>query len=291
VAKETEIIRSEGTHEVSFVEGTNSAASRKSTPQSEEARKIGGDRFEGGPKDTTPGDRYASGAAGENPEDRYEGRGWDSIQDRLEGAGDAGGIQDRLAGGDSKGIQDRLAGGSSEGIQDRLAGGGSDGIQDRLAGGGSEGIQDRLAGGDSKGIQDRLAGGGSEGIQDRLAGGGSEGIQDRFAGGALPGGASDRFVPLDQALVNRNRLVLEPLAEKPKKTHRLYEVLAKVPKPVFQAVELFKDGEGLNTRLTGIRERTDEIRKGMALEVRSSADSKSTGKDSKWPMKKKLPKL
>lgn len=219
MAKETEIIRSEGTHEVSFVEGTNSAASRKSTPQSEEARKIGGDRFEGGPKDTTPGDRYASGAAGENPEDRYEGRGWDSIQDRLEGAGDAGGIQDRLAGG------------------------------------------------------------------------GSEGIQDRFAGGALPGGASDRFVPLDQALVNRNRLVLEPLAEKPKKTHRLYEVLAKVPKPVFQAVELFKDGEGLNTRLTGIRERTDEIRKGMALEVRSSADSKSTGKDSKWPMKKKLPKL
>ncbi|MDP4800889.1 MAG: hypothetical protein NWR66_02885, partial [Burkholderiaceae bacterium] len=142
-----------------------------------------------------------------------------------------------------------------------------------------------------KGIQDRLAGGSSEGIQDRLAGGGSEGIQDRFAGGALPGGASDRFVPLDQALVNRNRLVLEPLAEKPKKTHRLYEVLAKVPKPVFQAVELFKDGEGLNTRLTGIRERTDEIRKGMALEVRSSADSKSTGKDSKWPMKKKLPKL
>ena len=255
MAKETEIIRSEGTHEVSFVEGTNSAASKKSTPQSEEARKIGGDRFEGGPKDTTPGDRYASGAAGENPEDRYEGRGWDSIQDRLEGAGDAGGIQDRLAGGDSKGIQDRLAGGSSEGIQDRLAGGGS------------------------------------EGIQDRLAGGGSEGIQDRFAGGALPGGASDRFVPLDQALVNRNRLVLEPLAEKPKKTHRLYEVLAKVPKPVFQAVELFKDGEGLNTRLTGIRERTDEIRKGMALEVRSSADSKSTGKDSKWPMKKKLPKL
>ena len=219
MAKETEIIRSEGTHEVSFVEGTNSAASKKSTPQSEEARKIGGDRFEGGPKDTTPGDRYASGAAGENPEDRYEGRGWDSIQDRLEGAGDAGGIQDRLAGG------------------------------------------------------------------------GSEGIQDRFAGGALPGGASDRFVPLDQALVNRNRLVLEPLAEKPKKTHRLYEVLAKVPKPVFQAVELFKDGEGLNTRLTGIRERTDEIRKGMALEVRSSADSKSTGKDSKWPMKKKLPKL
>ena len=243
MAKETEIIRSEGTHEVSFVEGTNSAASKKSTPQSEEARKIGGDRFEGGTKDTTPGDRYASGAAGENPEDRYEGRGWDSIQDRLEGAGDAGGIQDRLAGGDSKGIQDRLAGGSSEGIQDRLAGGGS------------------------------------------------EGIQDRFAGGALPGGASDRFVPLDQALVNRNRLVLEPLAEKPKKTHRLYEVLAKVPKPVFQAVELFKDGEGLNTRLTGIRERTDEIRKGMALEVRSSADSKSTGKDSKWPMKKKLPKL
>ena len=243
MAKETEIIRSEGTHEVSFVEGTNSAASRKSTPQSEEARKIGGDRFEGGPKDTTPGDRYASGAAGENPEDRYEGRGWDSIQDRLEGAGDAGGIQDRLAGGGSEGIQDRLAGG------------------------------------------------GSEGIQERLAGGGSEGIQDRFAGGALPGGASDRFVPLDQALVNRNRLVLEPLAEKPKKTHRLYEVLAKVPKPVFQAVELFKDGEGLNTRLTGIRERTDEIRKGMALEVRSSADSKSTGKDSKWPMKKKLPKL
>ncbi len=98
-------------------------------------------------------------------------------------------------------------------------------------------------------------------------------------------------MPLDQALVNRNRLVLEPLAEKPKKTHRLYEVLAKVPKPVFQAVELFKDGEGLNTRLLGIRERTDEIRKGMALEVRSSADSKSTGKDSKWPMKKKLPKL
>ena len=254
MAKETEIIRSEGTHEVSFVEGTNSAASKKSTPQSEEARKIGGDRFEGGTKDTTPGDRYASGAAGENPEDRYEGRGWDSIQDRLEGAGDAGGIQDRLAGGDSKGIQDRLAGGSSEGIQDRLAGGGS------------------------------------EGIQDRLAGGGSDKIEDRFAGGALPGGASDRFVPLDQALVNRNRLVLEPLAEKPKKTHRLYEVLAKVPKPVFQAVELFKDGEGLNTRLTGIRERTDEIRKGMALEVRSSADSKSTGKDSKWPMKKKLPK-
>ena len=243
MAEETKIIRSEGTHEVSFVEGTNSAASKKSIPQSEEARKIGGDRFEGGPKDKGPRDRYASGAAGENPEDRYEGRGWDSIQDRLEGAGDA------------------------------------------------DGIQDRLAGGDSKGIQDRLAGGGSEGIQDRLAGGGSDKIEDRFAGGAGPGGASDRFVPLDQALVNRNRLMLEPLAEKSKKTHRLYEVLAKVPKPVFQAVEMFRDAEGLNTRLTGIRERTDQIRKGMALEARSSADSKPTGKDSTWPMKKKLPKL
>lgn len=231
MAEETKIIRSEGTHEVSFVEGTNSAASRKSTPQSEEARKIGGDRFEGGPNDKGPRDRYASGAAGENLEDRYEGRGWDSIQDRLEGAGDAGGIQDRLAGGDSKGIQDRLAGG------------------------------------------------------------GSDKIEDRFAGGAGPGGASDRFVPLEQALVKRNRLVLEPLTEKPKKTHRLYEVLAKVPKPVFEPVEMFKDGEGLNIRLTGIRERTDQIRKGMALEVKTSADSKPTGKDSKWPMKRKLPKL
>lgn len=39
--KDTEIIRSEGTHEVTFVEGTNSASGRKATPQSKDTRKMG----------------------------------------------------------------------------------------------------------------------------------------------------------------------------------------------------------------------------------------------------------
>ena len=124
------------------------------------------------------------------------------------------------------------------------------------------------------------------------AGAGPGGIQDRMAGGGMPArGPGDRFVPLDQALVARDRLILQPIPEAPKRTHRLYEVLAKVPKPVFQPVEMFKDVEQLNTRLSDIRGRTDQIRKGMALEVGAAADPSSTRKDSKWPMKKKLPKL
>jgi len=244
--KESEIIRSEGTHEVTFVEGTNSASGRRSTPQSKDTRKMGGDRFEVGPEGKGGQDRYAAGAAGDKVEDRYEGRGWDSIQDRLEGAG------------------------GGEAIEDRYAGGGpADRIQDRLEGGASEGIQDRMA-----------------------AGAGPGGIQDRMAGGGMPArGPGDRFVPLDQALVARDRLILQPIPEAPKRTHRLYEVLAKVPKPVFQPVEMFKDVEQLNTRLSDIRGRTDQIRKGMALEVGVAADASSTRKDSKWPMKKKLPKL
>ncbi|MGA1302121.1 MAG: hypothetical protein ACO3X3_06470, partial [Burkholderiaceae bacterium] len=244
--KDTEIIRSEGTHEVTFVEGTNSASGRKATPQSKDTRKMGGDRFEGGPEGKGAQDRYASGAAGDKVEDRYEGRGWDSIQDRWEGAG------------------------GGEAIEDRYAGGGSaDHIQDRLEGGASEGVQDRMAGG-----------------------AGPDGIQDRMEGGGKPArGPGDRFVPLDQALVARDRLILQPIPEAPKRTHRLYEVLAKVPKPVFQPVEMFKDVEQLNTRLTDIRGRTDQIRKGMALEVGAAADASPTRKDSKWPMKKKLPKL
>jgi hypothetical protein len=244
--KESEIIRSEGTHEVTFVEGTNSASGRRSTPQSKDTRKMGGDRFEVGPEGKGAQDRYAAGAAGDKVEDRYEGRGWDSIQDRLEGAG------------------------GGEAIEDRYAGGGpADRIQDRLEGGASEGIQDRMA-----------------------AGAGPGGIQDRMAGGGMPArGPGDRFVPLDQALVARDRLILQPIPEAPKRTHRLYEVLAKVPKPVFQPVEMFKDVEQLNTRLSDIRGRTDQIRKGMALEVGVAADASSTRKDSKWPMKKKLPKL
>jgi hypothetical protein len=245
--KESEIIRSEGTHEVTFVEGTNSASGRKATPQSKDTRKMGGDRFEVGPEGKGAQDRYASGAAGDKVEDRYEGRGWDSIQDRLEGAG------------------------GGEAIEDRYAGGGpADSIQDRMAGGAGPG-----------GIRDRMAGGAGPG-----------GIQDRMEGGGSPGrGAGDRFVPLDQALVARDRLILQPIPETPRRTHRLYEVLAKVPKPVFQPVEMFKDVEQLNTRLTDIRGRTDQIRKGMALEVGAAADPSSIRKDSKWPMKKKLPKL
>ncbi len=245
--KESEIIRSEGAHEVTFVEGTKSASGRKATPQSKDTRKMGGDRFEGGPEGKGAQDRYASGAAGDKVEDRYEGRGWDSIQDRLEGAG------------------------GGEAIEDRYAGGGpADRIQDRLAGGAAPG-----------GIQDRMEGGAGPG-----------GIQDRMEGGGSPArGPGDRFVPLDQALVARDRLILQPIPEAPKRTHRLYEVLSKVPKPVFQPVEMFKDVEQLNTRLTDIRARTDQIRKGMALEVGVAADAPSTGKDSKWPMKKKLPKL
>ncbi len=245
--KESEIIRSEGTHEVTFVEGTNSAAGRRATPQSKDTRKMGGDRFEVGPEGKGAQDRYASGAAGDKVDDRYEGRGWDSIQDRLEGAGGGEAIEDRYAGG-----------GPADRIQDRMAGGGApDGIQDRMEGGAGPG-----------------------------------GIQDRMEGGGSPArGAGDRFVPLDQALVARDRLILQPIPEAPKRTHRLYEVLAKVPKPVFQPVEMFKDVEQLNTRLTDIRGRTDQIRKGMALEVGVAADPSSTRKDSKWPMKKKLPKL
>ena len=257
--KESEIIRSEGTHEVTFVEGTNSASGRKATPQSKDTRKMGGDRFEVGPEGKGAKDRYASGAAGDKAEDRYEGRGWDSIQDRLEGAGGGEAIEDRYAGG-----------GPADSIQDRMAGGaGPDGIQDRLEGGASSGIQDRMAGGAGPG-----------------------GIQDRMEGGGNPArGPGDRFVPLDQALVARDRLILQPIPEAPKRTHRLYEVLSKVPKPVFQPVEMFKDVEQLNTRLTDIRGRTDQIRKGMALEVGVAADASPTRKDSKWPMKKKLPKL
>jgi len=67
--------------------------------------------------------------------------------------------------------------------------------------------------------------------------------------------------------------------------------LAKVPKPVFQPVEMFKDVKKLNERLDTIRDRTAEVRRGLTAEPRSSADTKSKGKDSAWLKKKNLPKL
>jgi len=67
--------------------------------------------------------------------------------------------------------------------------------------------------------------------------------------------------------------------------------LAKVPKPVFQPVEMFKDVKKLNERLDTIRDRTAEVRRGLTAELRSSADTRSKGEDSAWLKKKNLPKL
>lgn len=322
--EETKIIRSEGTLEVSFVEGTNSAEARKSVPQGSEARRVddhlakappggarSGLRFEVGEDGQAILDRYSSGVPLETGDDGnapYEGRGWSSIKDRLAGGDGGGGIKDRMAGGaGAAGIQDRMAGGAGDGIQDRLAGGGSGaGIQDRMAGGwaaggfqdrnaagDSSGVQDRFAAGDTDGISDRFAAGDSKGIQDRFDGAGSEGISDRYAGGADPKrGSGDRFVSIDQVLVERGRLgPLIPPPVKERSNHRLYEVLAKVPKPVFQPVEMFKDVKKLNERLDTIRDRTAEVRRGLTAELRSAADTRSKGKDSAWLKKKNLPKL
>ena len=322
--KETEIIRAEGSHEVSFIEGTNSAKGRKSVPQGSEARRMddrlakappgggrSGLRFEVGEDGQAILDRYSAGLPLEPGEDAnapYEGRGWSSIEDRLAGGEAGGGIKDRMAGGaGGAGIQDRMAGGSADGIQDRMAGGGNAaGIQDRMAGGaGAGGFQDRNAAGDSTGIQDRFASGESDGIADRFAAGDSSGIQDRFDGAGAKGiadryegvtnsekGSGDRFVSIDQVLVERGRLgPLVPPPVKERSHHRLYEVLAKVPKPVFQPVEMFKEVHKLNERLGTIRERTAEIRKGLTAELRSSADMSSKGKDAAWLKKKNLPKL
>lgn len=310
--KETEIIRSEGSHEVTFIEGTNSAKGRKSVPQGSEARRVddrlakappggasSGLRFEVGEDGQAILDRYSAGVPlepGDDASTPYEGRGWSSIEDRLAGGDGGGGIKDRMAGGaGAAGIKDRMAGGAGDGIQDRLAGGGSGaGIQDRMSvGAGAGGFQDRNAAGDSDGIQDRFAAGDSKGIQDRFDGAGGEGISDRYAGGVDPKrGSGDRFVSIDQVLVERGRLgPLIPPPVKERSNHRLYEVLAKVPKPVFQPVEMFKEVQKLNERLGTIRDRTAEVRRSLTAELRTSADTSSKGKDSAWPKKKNLPKL
>ena len=96
----------------------------------------------------------------------------------------------------------------------------------------------------------------------------------------------------DQVLVERGRLgPLIPPPVKERSNHRLYEVLAKVPKPVFQPVEMFKEVKKLNERLGTIRDRTAEVRRSLTAELRTSADTSSKGKDSAWPKKKNLPKL
>ena len=49
-----------------------------------------------------------------------------------------------------------------------------------------------------------------------------------------------------------------------RKPSRIDELLRKVPKPVFEPVNYFGDVEQIKQRLTGIREQTADIRKGLA---------------------------
>jgi hypothetical protein len=225
-------------------------------------------------------DRYAAGQAGSAIRDNYQG-GPESrnqaavdgpsvqregFEDRTEGGGDAGAVNDRLTGAAAgAAINDRFqGGGATQPTEDRNQGaGGSHAFNDRNQGGGGvDALNDRYQGG-----------GGADAFNDRNEGaGGPQAFNDRNQAGQAPTGKASGFVSLEKAIVERGRIALTEEALRransghwgSRKPSRIDELLRKVPKPVFEPVNYFGDVEQIKQRLTGIREQTADIRKGLA---------------------------
>ncbi len=247
----------------------------------------GRDRFETASRGNK-GDRFESGEASAGAADRYlAGQGQTGIEDRY-AAGQAGAaIRDNYQGGPDTDKQSATEGPSlqREGFQDRTEGGGSAGsLNDKFAGVAAAGaINDRFQGGaDAKPIEDRFEGaGGSQAYNDRYQGGGdTEPIKNRNQGGQAASAKLSRFVSLEKAIAERGRIELpEEALPRAKSGHwgsrkpsRIDELLRKVPKPIFQPVAYFGDVEQIKLRLTVIREQTADIRKGLAtVSVASSS--------------------
>ena len=248
------------------------------------------DRYLAGQGQAGIEDRYASGQAGSAIRDNYQG-GPESrkqaavegpsvqregFEDRTEGGGDAGAVNDRLTGaGAGTAINDRFqGGGATQPIEDRNQGaGGSQAFNDRYqGGGGADALNDRNEGA-----------GGSQAFNDRNEGaGGPQAFNDRNQAGQAPTGKASGFVSLEKAIVERGRIALTEEALRransghwgSRKPSRIDELLRKVPKPVFEPVNYFGDVEQIKQRLTGIREQTADIRKGLAT---GSVASSSAG--------------
>ena len=251
------------------------------------------DRYLAGQGQAGIEDRYASGQAGSAIRDNYQG-GPESrkqaavegpsvqregFEDRTEGGGDAGAVNDRLTGaGAGTAINDRFqGGGATQPIEDRNQGaGGSQAFNDRYqGGGGADALNDRNEGaGGSQAFNDRNQGGGGvDALNDRNQGaGGPQAFNDRNQAGQAPAGKASGFVSLEKAIVERGRIALTEEALRransghwgSRKPSRIDELLRKVPKPVFEPVNYFGDVEQIKQRLTGIREQTADIRKGLA---------------------------
>ena len=261
------------------------------------------DRYLAGQGQAGIEDRYASGQAGSAIRDNYQG-GPESrkqaavegpsvqregFEDRTEGGGDAGAVNDRLTGaGAGTAINDRFqGGGATQPIEDRNQGaGGSQAFNDRYqGGGGADAFNDRNEGaGGSEALNDRYQGGGAaDALNDRNDGaGGPQAFNDRNQAGQAPAGKASGFVSLEKAIVERGRIALTEEALRransghwgSRKPSRIDELLRKVPKPVFEPVNYFGDVEQIKQRLTGIREQTADIRKGLAT---GSVASSSAG--------------
>ena len=251
------------------------------------------DRYLAGQGQAGIEDRYASGQAGSAIRDNYQGGpesrnqaavDGPSVQregfvDRTEGGDDAGALNDRLTGaGAGTAINDRFqGGGATQPIEDRNQGaGGSQAFNDRYqGGGGADALNDRNEGaGGSQAFNDRnQGGGGADAFNDRNQGaGGPQAFNDRNQAGQAPAGKASGFVSLEKAIVERGRIALTEEALRransghwgSRKPSRIDELLRKVPKPVFEPVNYFGDVEQIKQRLTGIREQTADIRKGLA---------------------------
>ena len=225
------------------------------------------DRTEGGGDAGAVNDRLTGAGAGTAINDRFQGGGaTQPIEDRNQGAGGSQAFNDRnQGGGGADALNDRNEGaGGSQAFNDRnQGGGGADAFNDRNEGaGGSQAFNDRNQGG-----------GGADAFNDRNQGaGGPQAFNDRNQAGQAPAGKASGFVSLEKAIVERGRIALTEEALRransghwgSSKPSRIDELLRKVPKPVFEPVNYFGDVEQIKQRLTGIREQTADIRKGLA---------------------------
>jgi len=257
------------------------------------ARGSKADRFESGGASAGAADRYLAGQGQAGIEDRYaSGQAGSAIRDNYQGGPESRnqaavegpsvqreGFVDRTEGGDDAGaLNDRLTGaGAGTAINDRFQGGGAtQPIEDRNQGaGGSQAFNDRNQGGGGvDALNDRYQGGGAaDAFNDRNEGaGGPQAFNDRNQAGQAPTGKASGFVSLEKAIVERGRIALTEEALRransghwgSRKPSRIDELLRKVPKPVFEPVNYFGDVEQIKQRLTGIREQTADIRKGLA---------------------------
>ncbi len=244
------------------------------------ARGSKADRFESGGAPAGAADRYLAGQGQAGIEDRYaSGQAGSAIRDNYQGGPES--RKQAAVEGPSvqrEGFEDRTEGGGDAGaVNDRLTGAGAGtAINDRFQGGGAtQPIEDRNQGaGGSQAFNDRYQGGGGvDALNDRNQGaGGPQALNDRNQAGQAPAGKASGFVSLEKAIVERGRIALteEALGRAnsghwgSRKPSRIDELLRKVPKPVFEPVNYFGDVEQIKQRLTGIREQTADIRKGLA---------------------------